>query len=198
MKYIPLRVKTSYSILTSLNNIKKMVSFCKESGINTICITDTNMYGVMEFYKECTSNGIKPVIGLELNINNKIILLYAKNYSGYQNLTRLIYKKQNEELTKEILKNYNSNLICVTNDYDEYSDIYSDIYYGYTDINDKDFTKKCVYINEILCINKNDINYLPYLYMIKNNKNLTDNIDLNIPNNSYFDFLDYDYDNALE
>jgi len=180
MNYIPLRVKTSYSLLTSLNDIKKIVLFCKEKGINTLCITDTNMYGVMEFYKECMSNGIKPVIGLELNINNKIVLLYAKNYSGYQNLTRLIFIKQNEELTKEILQKYNSNLICVTNDYDEYSDIYSDIYYGYTDIKDKDTTKKCVYINEILCMNKNDINYLPYLYMIKHNKKLTDNIELNI------------------
>jgi len=198
MNYIPLRVKTSYSLLTSLNDIKKIVLFCKEKGINTLCITDTNMYGVMEFYKECMSNGIKPVIGLELNINNKIVLLYAKNYSGYQNLTRLIFIKQNEELTKEILQKYNSNLICVTNDYDEYSDIYSDIYYGYTDIKDKDTTKKCVYINEILCMNKNDINYLPYLYMIKHNKKLTDNIELNISSNSYFDFLDYDYDNALE
>ena len=51
MNYIPLRVKTSYSLLSSLNDIKKMISFCKEKGINTIAITDSNMYGVMEFYK---------------------------------------------------------------------------------------------------------------------------------------------------
>ena len=151
MNYIPLRVKTSYSLLTSLNDIKKMILFCKEKGINTLCITDTNMYGVMEFYKECNNNGIKPVIGLELNINNDIVILYAIDYLGYQNLTRLIFIKQNEVLTKEILKKYNYNLICVTNNYDEYCDVYSDIYYGYTDIKDKDYTKKCVYINNILC-----------------------------------------------
>ena len=44
MKYIPLRIKTSYSLLTSLNDIHKMVLFCKESGIDTLCITDSNMY----------------------------------------------------------------------------------------------------------------------------------------------------------
>ena len=49
-----------------------MILFCKEKGITTLCITDTNMYGVMEFYKECKNNGIKPIIGLELNINDKI------------------------------------------------------------------------------------------------------------------------------
>ena len=198
MKYIPLRVKTSYSILTSLNNIKKMILFCKEKGITTICITDTNMYGVMCFYKECIKNNIKPVIGLELNIDNDLVILYAKNYSGYQNLTRLIYIKQNEVLTKEILSKYNSHLICVTNNYDEFSSIYSDIYYGYNNISEKDSSKKCVYINEILCFNKNDIEYLPYLYMIKNGKKLSDNIDIILPENCYFDFLEYDYDNALE
>ena len=51
MNYIPLRVKTSYSLLTSLNDIKKMISFCKNNNINAIAITDNNMYGVMEFYK---------------------------------------------------------------------------------------------------------------------------------------------------
>ena len=86
MNYIPLHVKTSYSLLTSLNDIKKMILFCKENNIDKIAITDTNMYGVMEFYKECINNGIKPIIGLEVKIDENIILLYAKNYSGYQNL----------------------------------------------------------------------------------------------------------------
>ena len=99
---------------------------------------------------------------------------------------------------KEILKNYSSNLICVTNNYDEYSLIFEDIYYGYTDIKDKDSAKKSVYINEILCLTKNDIEYLPYLYMIKHNKKLKDNIEFYLPNNCYFDFLEYDYENALE
>ena len=70
MNYIPLRVKTSYSLLTSLNDIKKMISFCKNNNINAIAITDNNMYGVMEFYKECLKSNIKPIIGLELIIDD--------------------------------------------------------------------------------------------------------------------------------
>ena len=198
MNYIPLRVKTSYSLLKSLNDIKKIVSFCKEKGIKTICITDTNMHGVMEFYKECINNDIKPVIGLEINCNESLIILYAKNYEGYQNLTRLIYIMQDSKITKDELYKYNSNLICVTNNYDEFCDIYDDIYFGYTDINDKDNTKKCVYINEILCFKENDKEYLKYLYMIKHNKKIDDEINLNIPNNCYFDFKENDYDNAYE
>ena len=115
MNYIPLHVKTSYSLLTSLNDIKKMILFCKENNIDKIAITDTNMYGVMEFYKECINNGIKPIIGLEVKIDENIILLYAKNYSGYQNLTRLIYIMQNNQITLDILKCHSENLICVSN-----------------------------------------------------------------------------------
>ena len=196
MKYIPLRIKTSYSLLTSLNDIHKMVLFCKESGIDTLCITDSNMYGVMEFYKECISNNIKPVIGLELIINNNIVLLYAKNYSGYQNLTRLIYLKQNEEITFDKLKKYNNDLICVSTT--DLSNIFDDFYYGYTDIKYKNKNKKCVYINEILCLKESDKEYLKYLYLIKNNKKIDDDYNFNVHDNCYFDFLDYDYDNALE
>lgn len=198
MNYIPLRVKTSYSLLTSLNDIEKMISFCKENDIKTLCITDTNMYGVMEFYKECKKSGIKPVIGLELKVDDKLVILYAKDYEGYQNLTRLVYNMQDSQITKDVLLRYSSNLICVTNSYDYFSDIYEDIYYGYSDINEKDDTKKCVYINEILCFKESDREYLKYLYMIKHNKKIDDEINFNVPSNCYFDFKDYDYENALE
>ena len=196
MKYIPLRIKTSYSLLTSLNDINKMVLFCKENGIDTLCITDSNMYGVMEFHKECIKNNIKPVIGLELIIDDSIVLLYAKNYFGYQNLTRLIYIKQNEKITFDILKKYNNNLICVSTT--DLSDIFDDFYYGYTDIKDRKNNKKCVYINEILCLKESDKEFLKYLYLIKNNKKIDDDYSFNVHDNCYFDFLDYDYDNALE
>ena len=198
MKYIPLRIKTSYSILSSLNDIKKLIQFCKANDIKRIAITDNNMFGIMEFYKECIKNDIKPIIGLEIKIEDNIVLLYAKNYEGYQNLTRIVFVMQNEKINIDTLKKYRSNLICVTTMYDDLKNIYEDIYYGYTNINMKDDSKKCVYINEILCLKKEDIKYLKYLYMIKNNKKISDNIEYNIPNNCYFDFLDYDYENSLE
>ena len=196
MKYIPLRIKTSYSLLTSLNDIHKMVLFCKEKGIDTLCITDSNMYGVMEFYKECIKNDIKPVIGLEINLDDDIVLLYAKNYSGYQNLTRLVYLMNDKKIDINILKTYSSDLICVSNK--DLSNIYTDYYYGYKDINDRIEDKKCVYINEILCLTKEDKEYLKYLYLIKNNKKINDDISIDIDDNCYFDFKEYDCSNALE
>jgi len=40
MNYTPLRVKTSYSILSSLNNIKKLVSLTKEYGYKSMYKND--------------------------------------------------------------------------------------------------------------------------------------------------------------
>ena len=200
MNYIPLHVKTSYSLLTSLNDIKKMISYCVKNNISSIAITDDNMYGVMEFYKECKKNNIKPIIGLELYINNKLLLLYAKNYLGYQNLTKITYIKQNEEITIDILKEYSSNLVCITIDlYDELKDIYGDIYLGYLNISNRPTnTNKTVYINEILCMNKDDITYLKYLHLIKDGKKISNINDYYIHDNCYFDYNIADSENAIE
>ena len=73
MNYTPLQLKTSYSILSSLNDIKKLVALAKVYGYTTLSITDeSNMFGVMEFYLECKKNDIKPIIGIELIYNNTI------------------------------------------------------------------------------------------------------------------------------
>ena len=59
MTYTALQVKTSYSILNSLNDIKKLVSLAKEYGYTSLAITDeNNMFGVMEFFLECQKNNI--------------------------------------------------------------------------------------------------------------------------------------------
>ena len=62
MNYTPLWVKTNYSLLSSLNDIKKLVSLASSYGYTSLAITDeNNMFGVMEFYLECKKNNIKPI-----------------------------------------------------------------------------------------------------------------------------------------
>ncbi len=53
--------------------------------------TSGNLYGAIEFYKECKSAGIKPIIGLSAHIGDgKRLLLYAKDHTGYQNLLAIV------------------------------------------------------------------------------------------------------------
>ena len=66
--YIPLYNKTNYTLLSSLLTIYDLVNHAIKNNLDSISITDTNMYGTMEFIKKCNKNNIKPIIGLELLI----------------------------------------------------------------------------------------------------------------------------------
>ena len=80
--YIPLFNKSNYTMLSSLLKIDDIVNFAKNNNISRISLVDTNMYGTMEFIKKCETNNIKPIIGLELVLEDFNVLLYAKNYEG--------------------------------------------------------------------------------------------------------------------
>ena len=62
--FTALEVKTSYSILESLNKIDNLTKKAKELGYSSLAITDTNnMFGTYEFYLTCLKYNIKPIIG---------------------------------------------------------------------------------------------------------------------------------------
>ena len=177
MKYTALQVKTSYSILNSLNNIEKLVSKAKSLGYTSLAITDhNNMFGVPEFYNECEKNNIKPIIGIELTVEEKDILLYAMNNDGYKNLVKLSTLQTETTITKDILKKYNQDLILVIpyKYYDkEIYNIYEYKYIGYTTKEEQEQIKEDkVLINNVSYLNKSDYKYLDYLYMIKESKTL--------------------------
>ena len=69
--YTPLYIKTDNSFQQSLITIKQLIEFAKKNNIKSLSITDNNMYGVMDFYKLCKTNNIKPIIGLEIVYNSK-------------------------------------------------------------------------------------------------------------------------------
>ncbi len=132
--FVHLHVHTEYSLLDGLPKIKKLISKAKELGMKSIAITDHgSMYGVVEFYKACLKEEIKPIIGCELYISPKNHLIkttqnkknyhltvLAKNTQGYKNLMKLVsiahlkgfyYKPRVDFKT---LKKYKQGLICLS------------------------------------------------------------------------------------
>src|SRR6266498_1878102 len=66
MSFAHLHVHTEYSMLDGFSNIKKLVKRVKELNMKHVAITDHGtMFGVMDFYKAATGEGIKPIIGVE-------------------------------------------------------------------------------------------------------------------------------------
>ncbi|MCI9015882.1 MAG: DNA polymerase III subunit alpha [Clostridia bacterium] len=131
-EFVHLHVHSEYSLLDGANRIKDLPIRAKELGMNAIALTDHGvMYGIIDFYKACTKEGIKPIIGCEVYVSNRSrfdkeanidfnnhLILLAKNNEGYKNLTKLVsigfvegfyYKPR---IDKEMLKKYHEGLIC--------------------------------------------------------------------------------------
>ena len=100
--------------------IKGIVSKAKDYGYKSLGITDRNVLaGAMAFKKECEKEGIKPIYGMEFDveIDERIFtcLLYAKNDDGYLNLMGLSsYINTNDKVVDvEILNKYRKNNFLV-------------------------------------------------------------------------------------
>ena len=135
--YIPLNNKTNYTLLSSLLKVDDLLSYAEKNKLDSICIIDRNMYSTMEFIKKCNSKNIKPIIGLELVLDDFIIDVIAKNYEGYKNLIKLTTIQSERTITVEDIKKYKSNLICIipyiyNSKYNELSKIYENTYIGYS------------------------------------------------------------------
>src|SRR5690348_269439 len=64
--FVHLHCHSHYSLLDGANRIPELVQRTKELGMHAIALTDHgNLYGAIEFYRECKAAGINPVIGYE-------------------------------------------------------------------------------------------------------------------------------------
>ncbi len=189
-----LYVKTNYSLLSSLVTIDELIKLCVSKNIREVAICDNDMMGVMHFYKECKKNNIKPIIGLDLNYNNGHILLYAKDYNGYKSLIKLSTISNGKAITINDLQKYNVNLVAILPYnalflYDEIKDIYDTLYLGFSNTKEEEEVRKIsqrfVFINEILYLKKGESKYLKYLYMIRDNKTISNNVDF-VDHYNYF------------
>lgn len=172
-----LEVKTSYSILSSLNRIDKLTEKASELGYFSLAITDTNnMFGVYEFYQSCKKYDIKPIIGMTVVNKHDRFILIAKNNEGYKNLIKLSTIISEREIEVEDLTIYKDSLILIM-PYAYYNEeivnIYDEYFIGYSNMDDRvNITLKPVFISDISYIDKDDYKYLDYVVMIRDDKKL--------------------------
>lgn len=102
---VHLHLHTEYSLLDGACVIKRLIKRVKALGQTAVAITDHgSMYGVIDFYRECKKEGIKPIIGCEVYVASRSrfdkvhkldsspshLVLLCKNNVGYQNLIKLV------------------------------------------------------------------------------------------------------------
>ena len=93
MNYIPLNIKTEYDLMNSLIKIDDLLLYAESRDVKALGITDSSMFGTMEFITKCNLCGIKPIVGCEFIIEDSYVVLYARNYDGLISLFKLVSKK---------------------------------------------------------------------------------------------------------
>ncbi len=135
MAFTHLHVHTEYSLLDGAARIPDVVARAKELGMDSLAITDHGvMFGVIDFYKECKKQGIKPVIGCEVytaarTMHDKDadrdkyqghLILLAKDNDGYKNLIKIVSRGFTEgyyykpRVDKELLRAHSGGLIALS------------------------------------------------------------------------------------
>lgn len=133
--FVHLHNHSHYSLLDGLTKVPNMIDRAKEFGMEAIAITDHgSLSGLIEFYKEAKSKGIKPILGIETYVASRKhtdkdsskdkqyyhLIILAMNNQGYQNLMRLstianldgyYYKPR---IDHELLEKYQEGLIVLS------------------------------------------------------------------------------------
>ena len=128
--FVHLHVHSDYSILHGANKVKDIVAKMKELELPAFALTDTNaMYGAYEFSQECAKNGIQPIVGCHIKLEDYgDIVLISKSEKGYINISTILskasipnktdtgtYEKWDEpKVTKELLFKYKEDLIVLS------------------------------------------------------------------------------------
>jgi len=135
MAFTHLHVHTEYSLLDGASRIGDIVARAKELGMDSLAITDHGvMFGVIDFYRECEKQGIKPLIGCEVYTAARTrfdkdvdkdkhmghLVLLAETNQGYKNLMKIVsegfrngfyYKPR---IDKEVLTRYSEGIIALS------------------------------------------------------------------------------------
>lgn len=122
--FVHLSVHTEFSIEDGLVKIRDLVKRTAELELPAVAITDRNLFGLVKFYDECHSLGIKPIIGTDVRFRNgsgdlhRCILIATTN-EGYANLLRLtsaafVSNKERGVVDRELIFQAASGLIALS------------------------------------------------------------------------------------
>lgn len=135
-RFVHLHCHSHYSLLDGASRIKELVAHVKNLGMTALALTDHgNLYGAIEFYRECKSAGINPILGYEAYVATGKrtekdakrrgeaayhLTLLAKDRTGFKNLIRIASVAFLEgyhyvpRIDKELLAAHSEGLICLS------------------------------------------------------------------------------------
>ncbi|HKP51510.1 MAG TPA: DNA polymerase III subunit alpha [Chloroflexia bacterium] len=96
MGFVHLHCHSGYSLLEGTATPQNLISTAKKQGMSALALTDHNsLYGAVSFYVQAQKSGIKPIVGMEIDLDeagevqSSSLVLLARNMDGYRNLCQL-------------------------------------------------------------------------------------------------------------
>src|SRR3990167_4763085 len=132
--FVHLHTHSHYSLLEALPKIPELVAAAAKDGQMALALTDNgNLYGAIDFYKECKDNALKPIIGVDFYVaprtraqkehrideHTSRLLLLAKDYAGYRNLMQLVSRAHLEgfyyrpRIDHELIEAHREGLVAI-------------------------------------------------------------------------------------
>ncbi len=92
MAFVHLHVHSQYSFLDGASSLDSLLEKAGKLNMPAMALTDHNrLTGAVRFYEKARALGIKPIIGVEVNVEGGYHLtLLCKDKRGYSNLCRLL------------------------------------------------------------------------------------------------------------
>ena len=96
--FVHLHLHTEFSIVDGTVRIPALIDECVAGQVPAVAMTDqSNLFGLVKFYKRALQHGVKPIIGVDLKVRDpddddrpyKMVLL-CQDVAGYRQLTRLV------------------------------------------------------------------------------------------------------------
>ena len=102
--FVHLHVHSEYSLEDGLIRINELANKIAEGEQPAAALTEQgNLFSALKFYRAAHKAGVKPIIGVELRINennnykeSSRLVLLCQNYQGYKNLNSLITRSYQE------------------------------------------------------------------------------------------------------
>lgn len=93
MRFVHLGIHTEFSITESIVRIPDLIKAAVNEEMPALALTDlSNLHAAVKFYGKCLGQGIKPILGsvLRLNDADHRVTLLSMNNHGWRNLTELV------------------------------------------------------------------------------------------------------------
>ncbi|MBK7319964.1 PHP domain-containing protein [Candidatus Villigracilis affinis] len=127
---------SSYSLQEGLATPVELIQAAQSYGMSALGLTDHNLLtGSIEFVTACRDAGIQPILGLEIDFEERPLQLLATSFEGWSNLCRLSSAiALNTPCSLELLASHSKDLIALSGNPKPLIDIFGDrLYFALSD-----------------------------------------------------------------